>query len=145
MSLRAALVVGLFCFSSCKEESKPSAAAPEGTPYDVSLTARGASAATATVKARDGFHVNADYPVAFKPAADATVKFASEKLALGAGTRTPCPAPHETDACQADFEVPFTTDAVGPQQVKGTLLFSVCRADKCLVEKVPLTLAMEVK
>lgn len=125
--------------AGCTKETPARAAAPK--PFVVTLTAKQPGVASAVVVAKEGYHVNPDYPVAFKPAPESTVTFASERLALGTGTRTPCAAPHEADACQAAFDVPFTA-APGAQTVQGTLAFSVCSADTCLIEKMPLTLAL---
>ncbi len=45
---------------------------------------------------------------------------------------------------RATMLVPFSPKGPGDQTVSGTLSFSVCTDDKCLVEKQPLTIAFNV-
>ena len=155
LSLAALVVAGAFAACTKETPSKsapPAAEAPSGSkPFAAALTVGPAPYAAAqpgvviaTVEAKDGFHVNADYPVAFKVDAASTVKFAGDRVPLNEGKKTPCAA-HAEDACKVDFEVPLTAGAAGTNTVAGTLAFSVCSADKCLIEKVPLTLALDVK
>lgn len=151
------LSVGLavLAFASCTKDAAPSVATekkvekPADGPYAVALapketyTAGMPGIAIATVVARDGFHVNPDYPVAFKPATESTVKFGGERVPLADGRTTPCAANAE-DSCEVAFDLPFVAGEAGSNAVKGVLAFSVCSADKCLIEKVPLTLAIDV-
>lgn len=123
---------------------------PDAQPFAASLaphetyTSGMPGVAVASVVAREGFHVNPDYPVAFKPAAESTVKFGGERVPLDDGRKKPCAAKAE-DACQVDFDLPFIAGEPGSNSVRGVLAFSVCSADKCLIEKVPLTLAIDVR
>jgi hypothetical protein len=70
---------------------------------------------------RDGFHLNADYPVNFKTAdgARTELKDTMKKKRCESGG----------ESCSAQMRVPNQT---------GTLAFSVCSADLCRIEKVPL-------
>ncbi|MBL8911847.1 MAG: hypothetical protein JNM17_14230 [Archangium sp.] len=96
------------------------------------------------IEARDGFHVNPDYPVAFKPtAAEGAVKFSQDRIPLSDGAKTAC-AEKAEDACAMEFDLSFIPEA-GASSVQGVVAFSVCSAEKCLIEKVPLTLALSVK
>jgi hypothetical protein len=123
---------------------------PDAQPFAASLAPQATytsglpGIAVASVVAREGFHVNPDYPVAFKPAAESTVKFGGDRVPLDDGRKTPCAAKTE-DACQVDFDLPFVAGEAGSNQVRGVLAFSVCSADKCLIEKMPLTLAIDVR
>lgn len=115
----------------------------------MTLTARGPwtvgaeSSAALTVKATSGFHVNPEYPVTFKPEGFEAVKFDGERVQLSPGTRTPC-AEKAEDACTVEFPLPVTPEKAGAGKVAGVFAFSVCSAQKCLIEKVPLTLAITV-
>ncbi len=114
-------------------------------PYEVSLTAKGPwtagqeSSAALIVKATSGYHVNPEYPVTFKPEGFEAVKFGAERVQLSAGTKTPC-AEKAEDACTVEFPLAVTPEKAGPGKVAGVLAFSVCSAEKCLIEKVTLTL-----
>ena len=65
------------------------------------------SLAAITVSAKAGFHVNPEYPVSFKPDGSESVKFAGERVALAAGTKTPC-ADKAEDACKVEFPLAAT-------------------------------------
>lgn len=142
--LRQILALTLFTVLSCTK-----APAVSGEPYEVKFTspspfvAGKESAAVVLVKAGPGLHVNAEYPVAFKPEGSEAVKFAQERMPLTPGTKTPC-ADNAEDACAVEFALPLTPEKAGPAKVAGVLAFSVCSAEKCLIEKVPLTLAIKV-
>ena len=144
MMRRQILIV--LALAACTKDSAP--VAPKD-PYEVSLTAKGPwtagqeSSASLTVKATSGFHVNPEYPVTFKPEGFEAVKFSADRLQLSAATRTPC-ADKAEDSCSVEFPLPLTPAQAGKGKVAGVLAFSVCSAEKCLIEKVPLTLAISV-
>jgi hypothetical protein len=124
----------------------PSAPGPraESDTYEVALeppaTARAGEPATArvVVKARGPYHVNREYPTSFRPDATATAAFEGERIALGEGAeRTPC-ADHPAEACTIASPLRFTPRAPGPARLAGTVAFSVCNPDRCLIEKVAL-------
>lgn len=103
-------------FSCAKEK-----AAPSGAPYALTSARDGASLRV-EVKTANGFHVNDEYPVSFTPETGA-------RLALkDALTKTAC-ADDATAHCAAAMTVP---------NVAGTLAFSVCSKENCLIEKVQL-------
>ena len=160
-----ALMIAALALAACTKDSRPPSAevqapaaapAPEaGDPadsdeYSVSLAPRADYAvgqpadATIRIAAKSGFHVNPDYPVAFKPSASEGVRFAGERVRLENGQKTPCEAKAE-DSCRVDFALPFTTDTAGTAKAAGVLAFSVCSDDKCLIKKVPLTAMLTVK
>jgi hypothetical protein len=92
------------------------------------------------LKARPGFHVNAEYPVSFKPdKALKGVAFEQDKYDLKTiSDPTPC-ANNDKDVCTIKAHIPFKTVSVGNHQIGGTFAFSVCNEDQCLIEKVPLS------
>jgi hypothetical protein len=148
------LALALLGAACTKEEPKPAPKpAPPATaaaePWKLGAAPRGTysagqgGVAVVSITASDGYHVNPDYPVAFKPTNASTVKFASEKVALSDGKKTACLANAE-DACLVEFELPFTAASAGPAQLEGIVAFSVCSAEKCLIEKQPVKLAITV-
>jgi hypothetical protein len=115
----------------------------QGEQWTAALTAPAAfragepTAARVRITARGGYHVNPDYPLAFVPAADASADFASARVALTPSARTPCEA-HPGDACEVVADVPLVPRDGATLRVAGTVAFSVCTAERCLIEKVPL-------
>lgn len=152
VSLLALLLAG--CTKESAPATPPAAPPPEKKTeeknYELSMTSpalkagQESSAATITVTAISGFHVNPDYPVSFRPEGSEAVKFSGERVALTPGTKTPCAAKAE-DACKVEFPLPLTPEKAGAAKVAGIVAFSVCSEDKCLIEKVPLSLALKVE
>jgi hypothetical protein len=127
------------------------AAAVDGEAWRVSLDASGEyragqlASARLRISAKPGYHVNLDYPTVFRPAASKGVDFAADRVPLGAAlTRVAC-ADHPGEACEVSAPVSFKVRAKGPVRVAGTLAFSVCNPERCLIEKVPLALALQAK
>jgi hypothetical protein len=125
--------VALLLVVGCADKKSPAvapvaaAAGKVETPeYVVAL-----SDAAITITARPPLHINSDYPTAFKPDLG-EVKFEGERVALAAETKKPCATGEET--CEVRAALPWT-GAAG-QKVSGTVLFSVCEPEKCLIEKV---------
>jgi hypothetical protein len=96
-----------------------------------------AAAARVRIAARGGYHVNLDYPAAFVPAPDATADFPSARVRLEPLEKIAC-VEHPSDTCTLTAAVPLTPRPGAPVRVAGTLAFSVCTADRCLIEKAPL-------
>ena len=82
--------------------------------------------------------------MSFRPEGSEAVKFSGERVALTAATKTPCAAKAE-DSCKVEFPLPLTPEKAGAGKVAGIVAFSVCSEDKCLIEKVPLSLALKVE
>lgn len=148
-------------FSSCTKDPAPVAAVspkpaaekakgPDGAEYTVALVPRAPYAAgkeagaAITVAAKPGYHVNPEYPMVFKPEGHVGVRFAEERLRLTGGTKTPC-AEKAEDACAVEVPIALTPEKAGPATVAGIVAFSVCNPQHCLIEKVPLSLAIEVQ
>jgi len=122
----------------------PAGPRAEGEAFEVRLEppagAKAGEAATArlVVKARGPYHVNRDYPMSFRPDAASTAAFDGERVALGQGAeRTPC-ADHAGEACTISAPLRFTALKAGEVRLAGTVAFSVCNPERCLIEKVPL-------
>jgi hypothetical protein len=143
----AALALATLAVTGAARAAEPAAAAgprAEAEAWTVALELpaglRAGAPATARVRvtARAGYHVNLEYPAAFKPDAGATVTFAGARVPLAAASaeKVAC-AGHATDTCQAAFALPFTPGD-RPARLAGTVSFSVCTADRCLIERVAL-------
>src|SRR5206468_6045811 len=97
------------------------------------------------IVARAGYHVNLEYPTVFRPVDSPGVDFGKERISLSETlARTPC-TDHPDDACAVSSSLAFTARAKGRVRVAGTLAFSVCNPERCLIEKVPLSLAINSK
>jgi hypothetical protein len=123
----------------------------EGEAWTVALDASGEcrsgrpGSARLRIAAKAGYHVNLDYPTLFRPSGSAGIDFAADRVPLGAAlTRVPC-ADLPEQACEVSAPVPFVVRANGPVRVAGTVAFSVCNPERCLIEKVPLALALDAK
>lgn len=126
------------------------AAAAEGSPvkgavstgegFAVHLEAQGSytvgkpSSVTVVLKAAAPFHCNDKYPYKFTPTPSAGLTF-KEAVARGMNI-----APSE-----ATMDVGFTSTQAGKLTLTGELSFSVCTDDRCLVEKQPLSVTVNVK
>ena len=161
LQLSAALVLlSLLAISLAACERKPSSTS-DGTPpiaqskgdeFAVSasvegpLSAGSEAAFLARVEARKGFHINAEYPVSFRPSTGSEgIRFERERYPLQeSAERVPC-AKEAKDACELRARVPFTAAAPGDHRVGGILAFSVCSEEKCLIEKAPLEVHVTVR
>jgi hypothetical protein len=96
------------------------------------------------IVARAGFHVNDEYPLSFRPAPSSSAEFAKPRFDRADGlVLEPCTA-GAREACRARLPVAFTPRTSGAVSVGGTLSFSVCSAEKCLIKKVDLAVPVEV-
>jgi len=103
------------------------------------LRAEAPSRGLVRIAARGGMHVNEEYPTSFRPAPDATASFAGDRVALSdVVERVRCDG-GEPSACEVTYALPFVPRGAGDVRVSGTLAFSVCNAERCLIEKVALT------
>jgi len=126
-----------------------SASAP-GDVFHASLTGPGRIAVSSQgevvveVTARNGFHVNDEYPHSFRPTQGVEgVRFGADRFDLRQGwERTPCPA--EPDhACAVRTRVPFQATAKGARRAEGVVALSVCNPEICLIEKVSVSAPIE--
>lgn len=89
-----------------------------------------------TLKARNGFHVNAQFPVRFKADASDDVAYTKSVLKREDGT---------FNEAEGTFTVEFVASKTGAHPVGGTLSLSVCNDANCLMEKVALSSSIDVK
>lgn len=113
--------------------SAAAGARQETNEYVVSISAK-ANGGVVSIAAKPPLHINPEYPTAFRPEGG-SVKFEGDKVALVADVKKPCAAKAE-DTCETSAPLKYE-GAVG-SEVAGTLQFSVCEPDKCLIEKVKL-------
>lgn len=78
------------------------------------------------LSAKGGYHCNEKYPYKFKVEESAGVVFASRIFT--ADTLT-------LEAERATMNVAFTPETPGEKTLRGTFSFSLCSAERCLVEK----------
>lgn len=132
------------------EKKVPEAKLPVTEQYAVALAAHAPyvagkeASALLTIEAKGGFHVNPEYPMVFKPQGHSGVQFAEERLKLSWGPKRPCAAKAE-DACAVEVPIALTPEKAGPAVVSGLVAFSVCNPEHCLIEKIPLTLNIDVQ
>lgn len=130
----------------------PPAAAPKekAVAYDVALQVSVApkgedpGEVTASIKARDGFHINADYPMNFQPAGgDAGVSFEKARYELKENVEKAGCAGAAEEICELKAKIPFRAAGAGARKVAGVLAFSVCNPEQCLIEKVQVAADVE--
>lgn len=109
--------------------------------FDLSLHAAGPvtagkpAAAEVVLLPKGGYHTNDKYPYKFKAATTDGVAFRAPVFTKEDVT---------LDEHKATMKVDFTPDSSGEKTISGQFAFSVCSAEKCLVEKRDLTLKVAV-
>jgi hypothetical protein len=102
----------------------------------VSPVAAGSPATVeAVLVAKAPYHCNADYPHKFKLGAAPAGLAYPEATVKGM----------QVTAERSVLRIPVVAQSAGKSTVSGTLHFSVCNDDRCLVEKRELSLNLEVK
>ena len=136
---RAVVVVVSLLSVACTKPVVPSGppvtARLSGKNYVVDVSggpcAPGASCAVrAVVHASGGTHINTEYPHRFEPKQPSTVSYAELK-AFTVDTEH-----------QGTLTTTFTTPTSGEAVVEGDLRFSICSAEHCQIETVPLVLRL---
>jgi hypothetical protein len=103
-----------------------------------------------TLRSHGGYHMNDQYPFRFKVAElpaegvsypKATVQRADFSFAEE-NKNNPQNPDHKFDTAKA--QIPFLAGKPGRATVAGTLLMSVCSDASCIMDKVPLELAVDV-
>lgn len=145
-----AVALALVLYICPSEPQKYAGAADAGAVFQASLTGPERIAVSSQgevvveVTARNGFHVNDEYPHSFRPTQGVEgVRFGAERFDLRQGwERTPCPA--EPDhACAVRARVPFQATAKGARRAEGVVALSVCNPEICLIEKVSVSAPIE--
>lgn len=150
LALAAALAAGPAAAADPAGSAAAATNRAEGPTFEVLLdpppSAKAGKPASARVviRSRGPYHVNKDYPLAFDPAEDATAWPVRDRIPLTAGERTPC-ADQAGESCSIAAPLAFTPAAAGAVRVSGTVRFSVCSAERCLIEKQPLALTVTAR
>jgi hypothetical protein len=116
----------------------------EGKHYALDVTAPGTIAVggggafQVTLAAKDGYHINNDYPYKLKASADpdGIVTFEVPELSKKDGKYT---------KTVARFELKFTGARAGVARVGGTMELSVCSKKDCILDKIALEVPVTVR
>lgn len=134
-------------FSGCKEtppstsSASSSSAKSDAPAFTATLKVAGPykvgepGTLQAVVVAVAPHHVNAEYPF----------KFAYDKTPAGVTYPKPVVTDVKRTEMEATLDVPFTPESKGEVTVSGTCSLSVCTADACVIEKVPLSAKVTVE
>lgn len=106
-------------------------AAPQGT-----FAVGGEGRAEVTLEGRNGYHVNQEYPIQLTLRPPAGVEVAKTTLAREDASTF--------EEARAVFPVALTPRAAGRHEVAGELSFSVCNPQNCLMERRPVSIAVDV-
>lgn len=146
----AAAVIAVAAGCQKQEGTKSEGTAPAGREYRFNasvpgkVTVGGTGELVAEVSAGEGFKLNAEYPVNFRPDKNsAGIQFDQPKYDLTGAEKTACEHSAK-DHCAFKAKIPFSAQAAGNEKVAGTLAFSVCNPDRCLIEKVPVEVPVQV-
>jgi len=126
--------------SSAAPPAPPSAAA-EAAPFQAKLEPAAKYEAgkpgsfNVVVDAKEGWHINPDYPYKFTIKDDVPgVDFPSMVVTDVKRTES-----------QATMTIPFTPKDAGSKKIEGTCALSVCKAERCALEKVTLSTTVSVE
>ena len=86
---------------------------------------------------REDAHVSPDAPISLTLTAGPGLKLEKEKLGRSDAK--------ETKAKGVEFDVPFTAQGAGKDQMKGSLVFFICTEKLCERQKREVALAVEVE
>ena len=98
-------------------------------------TAGGSGSVTAVLNAKAPYKCNTQYP--YKFTLDAPPAGITYPSSVVKGMRV--------DGKHASMSIPLAATAAGSHPIGGTLSFSTCTEDKCLVDKVHLVVAVDVR
>jgi hypothetical protein len=112
----------------------------EGTGWVVQATVQH-DALAVELKARGAFHLNDDYPIRFDVTPDAHVEYEQKRVEKKEMQFVTCKDP--LHRCAATTYVPFQASGAG--HVGGTLAFAACDADRCVIEKIAVSVPVAGK
>lgn len=125
-----------------KGPEAPTKAPAGGANYEIATTPQAAPFKVASegrvdlrLTGRNGYHVNQEYPIELTLQPPAGVKLAKAKL-----VRADASAFEEA---QAVFPIALTPEAAGRKALRGTLNFSVCNPQNCLLERQDVAVEFE--
>ena len=142
MNPGATLVGALAALAGAASSPGPASARAEAQEWVVDAIPRPAGSASAVdlhLVSRAGYHVNMEYPMAFVPSPEATVKFQGVRVPLRPGSTAPCQGDGK-EVCSVSLVLPYVPPPSGSARVAGVFAFSVCSAERCLIQKVPLSI-----
>lgn len=96
------------------------------------------------IDAIGGFHFNDEYPHHFTIQPSSAVETPTMRLDAPAFVPTPCPA-DPAHRCRLVAAMPFSPRAGGSFTLEGELAFGACDAERCIIEKLPITLPVEAR
>jgi hypothetical protein len=142
MSVRAAWIALAVAFTAPAARAAEPAGRAEAAEWSVQVGGVSGQGSGARVElhvaARAGYHVNLEYPMAFRPGPGSTVRFTAPRVPLTPSSPTECEGrPNET--CAVVLTLPLQLPEKGPAHLEGTLAFSVCSKERCAIEKVSLS------
>ena len=95
------------------------------------------------VTTRAGYHLNDDYPLNFQSKASPSAAFARPRVDRADGVRFERCEAEPAHSCIARIPVAFTPKVFGAVEVGGTVAFSACNPDRCIIKKVDLTVPVQ--
>lgn len=106
--------------------------------YTARLSVPAASQLQVALEALAGYHLNDDYPLHFTPSPSPSTKWQRTRVDKQDGiVLVPCKK-DPAHACGATVSLGYS--ATRSVRLAGTLAFSLCDEDRCLIEKVELSL-----
>jgi len=132
--IRFVVALAALCGSAYAD---PAPAHVEGQGWVVHATRVGDSVGV-ELTARGAFHLNDDYPIHFDVATDPHIAYATKRIEHDAIRRAACS--DKTHFCTATLQVPFKPSGAG--HAGGTLAFAACDADRCVIEKIAVSVAV---
>jgi hypothetical protein len=108
----------------------------EVTKTEPKLAVGGTATATVTMKAKGGWHLNAEAPITVALTAPAGVTVPKPKLSRGDL------AASSTDS--ARFDIPITAAEAGKKSITAEAKFVICQEQACKPVKETVTLALDV-
>ena len=90
-----------------------------------------------TLTARNGWHVNQDFPVSVEVSGPASLAFPKARLER--------PDAAAFDEAHFEFQVPVTPAAAGEQEMRAKVAFAICTETNCLPQEEQLALRVAVQ
>ncbi|MFO0693516.1 MAG: protein-disulfide reductase DsbD family protein [Polyangiales bacterium] len=90
-----------------------------------------------TLTARNGWHVNQDFPVSVEVSGPSSLSFPKARLERGDAAAF--------DEAHFEFQVPVTPGAAGEQELRAKVAFAICTETNCLPQEEQLALRVAVQ
>ena len=96
------------------------------------------------LETRGGYHLNDDYPLHFVPKPSTDVHWSKARVERQDGMELwPCRGAEAKHMCSARVTVGYKTTKSAGLRLGGTMAFSACDAERCLIEKVALSTVVD--